>query len=165
MNCPTWSEWIKVPDGGWRVSMAIPSALVTSAAVGDASMDQPTTRREYTSRTTEQYSLPSRVACSVMSVIHSWFGPPRANCRSTRSTAVGCTRTRRHLRRPLRQAGPAHQHLHRAMPDNDPAAEAELGVHPAAAVGATRPVMHVADQVGQPHVSNRAGRGARPRQA
>lgn len=30
-----------------RVSIAIPSALVTKVAVGDASIDDPTTRREY----------------------------------------------------------------------------------------------------------------------
>jgi hypothetical protein len=29
------------------------------------SIDQPTTRRENTSRTTQQYTLPSRVGCSV----------------------------------------------------------------------------------------------------
>jgi len=34
------------PAGGLRVLMAMPSALVTSAAVGAASIDQPTTRRE-----------------------------------------------------------------------------------------------------------------------
>jgi hypothetical protein len=34
--------------------MAMPSALVTSAAVGDASIDRPTTRREKVSRTTQQ---------------------------------------------------------------------------------------------------------------
>ncbi len=41
-----WSEWMIAPTGGRRDSMAIPRALVTSAAVGEASMDQPTTRRE-----------------------------------------------------------------------------------------------------------------------
>jgi hypothetical protein len=51
--------------------MAMPRALVTSAAVGEASMDQPTTRRLKASRTTAQYSLPSRVGCSVISVTHS----------------------------------------------------------------------------------------------
>jgi hypothetical protein len=41
--------------GRWvRVVMAMPSALVTSAAVGEASIDQPTTRRENASRTTAQ---------------------------------------------------------------------------------------------------------------
>jgi hypothetical protein len=45
--------------------------LVTSAAVGVVSIDQPTTRREQASSTTAQYSLPSRVGCSVMSVTHS----------------------------------------------------------------------------------------------
>jgi hypothetical protein len=34
------------PAGGVRVWMAMPSALVTSAAVGEVSIDQPTTRRE-----------------------------------------------------------------------------------------------------------------------
>jgi hypothetical protein len=37
-----------------RLSMAMPSALVTSAAVGVASIDQPTTRREKLSSTTAQ---------------------------------------------------------------------------------------------------------------
>jgi hypothetical protein len=34
--------------------MAMPRAFVTSAAVGEASMDQPTTRREQASSTTAQ---------------------------------------------------------------------------------------------------------------
>ena len=38
---------------------------------GYASIDQPTTRRLKVSRTTAQYTLPSRVACSVMSVNQS----------------------------------------------------------------------------------------------
>jgi hypothetical protein len=37
-----------------RRSMAMPSALVTSAAVGAALIDQPTTRREKLSSTTAQ---------------------------------------------------------------------------------------------------------------
>jgi hypothetical protein len=45
--------------------MAMPSALVTSAAFWDESIDQPTTCRENTSSTTAQYTLPSRVGCSV----------------------------------------------------------------------------------------------------
>jgi hypothetical protein len=40
------SEWITAPDGGVRVSMAMPRALVTSAAVGQASIDHPTTWQE-----------------------------------------------------------------------------------------------------------------------
>jgi hypothetical protein len=54
VNWVPWSEWIYVPGFGSREVMAIPSALVTSAAVGDASIDQPTTRREKTSSTTQQ---------------------------------------------------------------------------------------------------------------
>jgi len=45
--------------------MAMPRALVTSAAFWHESIDQPTTRRENTSSTTAQYTLPSRVGCSV----------------------------------------------------------------------------------------------------
>jgi putative transposase len=44
----------------WR--HAKPDTYVTSAAVGEASMDQPTTRREYVSSTTAQYTFPSRTA-------------------------------------------------------------------------------------------------------
>lgn len=55
VNCVPWSLCMTVePRGGRRPSMAIPRALVTHAAVGDASMDQPTTWRENTSRTTAQ---------------------------------------------------------------------------------------------------------------
>jgi hypothetical protein len=42
------------PAGGVRVWIAMPRALVTSAAVGVASIDQPTTRREKVSSTTAQ---------------------------------------------------------------------------------------------------------------
>ncbi len=59
-----------LPGCGRRLLMAMLSALVTKAAFGDASMDQPTTRREV-SRTTAQYTSPSSVACSVMSVTHN----------------------------------------------------------------------------------------------
>ena len=39
---------------GLRLPIAIPSALVTSVAVWAASIDQPTTRREKTSKTKAQ---------------------------------------------------------------------------------------------------------------
>jgi hypothetical protein len=61
-----------VPAGcGERLPMAMARALVVSAAVAQASIDQPTTRRENVSKTTAQYTLPSQVGCSVMSVTHS----------------------------------------------------------------------------------------------
>jgi hypothetical protein len=53
VNCVPWSEWITVPSGR-RPSMAIPGALVTRAALATESIDQPTTRRLQTSRTTAQ---------------------------------------------------------------------------------------------------------------
>jgi hypothetical protein len=45
---------MSVPAAGLRLPMAIPSALVTSVAVWALSIDQPTTRREYASSTTQQ---------------------------------------------------------------------------------------------------------------
>ena len=40
-------------------------------------MDQPTIRRENVSITAQQYTLPSRVGCSVMSVTHNSLGDSR----------------------------------------------------------------------------------------
>ena len=57
-----------------RFSIAIPSAFTTRVAAALVSIDQPTTRRENVSSTTAQYTLPSRVGCSVISVTHNWFG-------------------------------------------------------------------------------------------
>ncbi len=54
VNWVPWSEWIAAPGAGLRPSMAMPSAFVTSVAEAEESIDQPTTRREKTSRTTEQ---------------------------------------------------------------------------------------------------------------
>ena len=47
-------EYGIVPAAGSRLWIAMPMALVTSAAVWELSMDQPTTRREKASRTTAQ---------------------------------------------------------------------------------------------------------------
>jgi hypothetical protein len=70
--CEPWSLCMTVWSGpGLRFLMAMPSALVTGGVAWWLSIDQPTTRRENTSSTTQQYSLPSRVGCSVMSVTHS----------------------------------------------------------------------------------------------
>jgi hypothetical protein len=68
--------------------MAMPRALVTSGVAWWLSIDQPTTRRENTSSTTQQYTLPSRVGCSVISVTHNWSGAGRSKRRSTRSAVV-----------------------------------------------------------------------------
>ena len=89
VNWVPWSEWTIVPGGGCRFWMAMPNAFVTSVEVCDESIDHPTTRRLNVSRTTAQYTLPSRVGCSVMSVTHSSLGAVRAKFRSTRSDEVG----------------------------------------------------------------------------
>jgi hypothetical protein len=59
------------PGPADRLRMAMSRALVTSAAVCELSIDQPTTRREHASKTTAQYTLPSLVGCSVISVTHN----------------------------------------------------------------------------------------------
>lgn len=51
--------------------MAIPSAEVTRFDVGEESIDRPTTFRLKTSRTTAQWTLPSRVRYPVMCVTHN----------------------------------------------------------------------------------------------
>lgn len=53
VNCTPWSEWMIVPSLS-RPSMAMPSALVTNAAVGELSIDQPTIFQEYTLSTAAQ---------------------------------------------------------------------------------------------------------------
>ena len=78
----------------------MPNAFVTSAAEGEESIDQPTILREYVSKTAAQYTLPSRVRCSVMSVTQSWFGPGRANSRLTSSALMVSGGVYFHLRRP-----------------------------------------------------------------
>ncbi|WP_433435257.1 hypothetical protein [Nonomuraea sp. CA-141351] len=50
----------------------MPIALVTKVAVRVESIDPGAARRESSSSTTQQYSLLSRVGCSVMSVTHIW---------------------------------------------------------------------------------------------
>ena len=49
-----WSECMTVPECDWRLLIAMPSAEVTRPEVAEWSMDQPTTRRLNTSRTTAQ---------------------------------------------------------------------------------------------------------------
>ncbi len=45
VNWVPWSECMTVPGSGWRFSIAIPNAEVTSPEVAELSIDQPTTRR------------------------------------------------------------------------------------------------------------------------
>src|SRR5215211_8423510 len=104
--CEPWSLWITVCSGrGLRLLMAMPKALVTSGVAWWLSIDQPTTRRENTSSTTQQYTLPSRVGCSVISVTHNWSGAGRSNRRSTRSAAVALLAL---LRKVFRDPGSPH---------------------------------------------------------
>jgi hypothetical protein len=130
---------ISVDDAasGIAESMAMPSALVARSARWAKSMAQPTTLRDQASSTRQQYSLPSRVGCSVMSVTHSWFGPSRRKSRRTRSVTV----IRRLIRLPrgwaARPASPARRirQAHGVAPDGDAQAQDALGVDPRRAVG------------------------------
>lgn len=77
-------------------------ASLTRVASLRRSMAQPTILRECWSRTAQQYRVPSRVLCSVMSVNHRVFGVAALNCRLTRSSLVAALTK---FRRPFRRAG------------------------------------------------------------
>jgi hypothetical protein len=165
-NWTPWSEWMTVPGAGRRVAMAMPRALLVGAAVGAESIDHPTTRREQTSSTTAQETLPSRVGCSVMSVTHSWLTPSRTNRRSTRSAQTRSGRGRRHRGPPdSPQPGARHEQLHGSVPDLQPSPQRQLGVHPSGAISAAGGGVDLADDVGEDRVPNRSGGGRRVRQA
>ena len=51
-DCIHWSECMTVPGSGWRLLISMPNAKGTSLAVAVLSMEQPTTQRLSTSRTT-----------------------------------------------------------------------------------------------------------------
>jgi hypothetical protein len=59
-------EGLHQQSGLPEIAACLPSAFVARAAVWLESIDQPTTRRECTSRTTAQYILPSLVGCSMI---------------------------------------------------------------------------------------------------
>ena len=65
---------------GLRRRMAMPSASTTSSVFWLVSIDQPMMRRVQASMTAAQYSFPSAVGCSVMSVSHSRSRPVTVNC-------------------------------------------------------------------------------------
>jgi hypothetical protein len=54
LGCEPWSLCTRAPLEGLRASMAMPSAALTIAAVARRSSDQPTTRRDQASSTTQQ---------------------------------------------------------------------------------------------------------------
>ena len=66
----------------------MPSALVARSARWREPVARPAARRDHASRTTQQYTLPSRAGYSVISVTCSWFGPVRRKSRRTRSVTV-----------------------------------------------------------------------------
>ena len=141
----------------------MPGAPVTSAAVGVASIDQPTTRRE---------SAPGRR--------RSRPCPPGWGARCCRSPAARSDRCERSCARPGRwRSGrawhgatwPARWHrparrgaaaAHGVVADLDPAAKPQLGMHPKRPVGAARALVDLDDQIGQPGMADRPlGRRAR----
>ena len=118
--------------------MAIPNAEVTSPEVADWSMDQPTTRRLNTSRTTAQYTYPSWVG------VFCDIGHPQAIGLVTHEVAVYQVRWRiqgfdppsaASARAQAGQAGSSHEHRHRIVAHCHPIAEPQFGMHPQGAVG------------------------------
>ena len=81
----------------------------------------------------------------------------RANWRCTRSDEVGvwCLGPARRLPGRPFDPGSVHQHLDRALSDDDARAEGQLGVHPPSPIGLPPGLLHGADLVGQPGVPDR----------
>jgi hypothetical protein len=95
-----WSEWCTTRRSGRRRSNAMTSASVTSSAVTELFMAQPTTRRDHKSITAARCSQPSSVRNCVTSAAQSRSGPPGLKFRPTRPGAGAVSgRPRRHRRR------------------------------------------------------------------
>jgi hypothetical protein len=79
-----------------------------------------------------QYTLPSRVGCSVMSVIHNWFGPVRGEL-AVNQILGDLIRFGAAPSRPAHGTGKArtaHQQFNRATPDDDAAGEPQFDAGP-----------------------------------
>jgi hypothetical protein len=136
----------------------MPSALVTSAVLGVESIDQPTTRRDQTSSTTAQYTLPSLVGCSVMSVT------PELIRFVSMKPALDSIAGSGHAGDPPkpRPAGDSldsstsHQPLDRLMADGDAAAEDQIRMDATDPIGTSGRDVHLTDHLGEPGVSDAA---------
>ena len=134
--------------------MAIPSALVTSVAVDETSIDQPTIRRENTSSTARavHFALLRRVLGDV--------GHPETVAFAPVELSVDEITGRRHVRaaavartpRQALQAGAPHQHLHHLVTDSYLVSELELGVDSPGTVHATRVDVNLSDDLEQPRL-------------
>src|SRR6478735_6553231 len=103
----------------------MPNAFVASAADVEESMDQPTIRREYVSRTAAQDTLPSGVRCSAWEERSDGVGDPqlvRARSGDLSFDQVSADRVRRGVLPFAPPADPhdprpAHQQLDRSVTD------------------------------------------------
>jgi hypothetical protein len=142
----------------------MPSAFVARSARWQESMAQPTTRRDQASMTTQQYTLPSRVGCSVIPVTHSWLGPVRRKSRRTRPVTVTSFPERLPREGAGKPARPARRisRLTVLCPTVMPCPQVQLGVHPGCTLGAAGGLMDGADQAGQPGLADRPRRRRPP---
>ncbi|HVS05823.1 MAG TPA: hypothetical protein VHK65_06610 [Candidatus Dormibacteraeota bacterium] len=147
----------KATLGGRERSIAMPSALVTSAVLGVESIDHPITRRDQASRTTAQYTLPSLVGCSVMSV-------PKLVGMVAMKLPLDAIAGGGHPGNPPEARPPrdaldsraSHQELDGLMADDDPVAEGQISMDASNAVGAAGRAVRLADQFGEPRVTDEA---------
>lgn len=135
-------------------------ALVARSARARESMAHPTTRRLKASMTTQQYSLPSWVGCSVMSVTQSWLGPSRREV-ATDQVGDGYRCGHPFGSPPQGQAGQAGaaQQADRVVANHHALGVDQLGLDPAAAVGAVRSRVDRGDPGGEPDVPHSPSRG------
>src|SRR4051812_12706255 len=119
----------------------MPSAALTIAAVGCRSIDHPTTLRDHASSTT-QYTLSSRVGCSVMSVIQELVGPVAVEVAVYEVLPSEPPRAVRSAAPAFRQTADGeflHDRLHELLVHALPVSILEFRADATPPIGATRP--------------------------
>ena len=151
----------------------MPSALVTRAAVGDESIDQPTTPAgEYVEH---DGAVDLAFACGMFGDV----GDPQPVGLVAPKAALHEIRRGRDVGDPSEagasgdagDSGAAHQQLDRAVTDGHAVTQDELSLHAARAIGAAAVLVDAADDLGQERVPDRprrwrtinAGRSSRTR--
>ena len=146
-----WSACRIVAPLRFLLATAMLTALLTRAVSGVVENVRATIIREKQSRIAQQYTLPSRAGCSVMSVHHSSLGRVAVNCGLTRSagvlTRIRFGRRRGGSRQPV-QAVLAHDRADQFEVDVHVVVSQQRGTDPPAPVGAAGALVDLGDRVG-----------------
>jgi hypothetical protein len=143
--------------------MAMPRALVTSAAAGEASIDQPD---HPPGRAVQDHRA---VELALAGGMLGDIGDPQLVRPAAGEGAVdqvGGDLVGLGMAPPCAgQADAAYQQRNAVVADHDPAAQPQLGMPPQSAVGATRALVDLGDAVGEPDMADGPRRWRPDRQA